>query len=121
MRYVSRIKFCFNLRRKMGVHTAVGLLTAVLVCGCQYGYSRSALQGEVAVPPPEGYAGVGYGATWGPWPDYPYYPWWYGPPYAYYYGPWWYYPPYYPYPFYFSFSYYRPYALGPAPRRTFRR
>jgi hypothetical protein len=116
---------------------AAAAALTVLSAGCQYGYSRTALQGE-AYAPASSYVGLGYGMAWGaspsyfavsyryaypyayPYYPYPYYsaydPWWYPPPYAYYYDPWWYYPS-----SYYYYPYYRyPVYSVPAPRRTFR-
>lgn len=100
-------------------------LAALLVAGCEYGYSRSALEygADRPPPPPRGYAGVGYEAGWAsPWYfsfsytyGYPYYP--YS---MYYYDPWWYYPPRYAYPWYPYPYWFAPFVVTPAPRRTFR-
>jgi hypothetical protein len=100
----------------------------MVLSGCQYGFSRAALEGGEYAPPGRTSFSVGYAAGWGaaPWYfsasyryaypyPYAYDPWWYPPPY-YYYDPWWYYPRSYWYPPY----YYRPIVVKPAPRRTIR-
>ncbi len=107
---------------------AATLFVVMLLAGCEYGYSRSALQGGGPGPAgmPSGSISVGYQTGWvSPWSfgfsyTYPYAP--YGYPYPYYaYDPWWYYPPRYTYPWY-PYPYYRypPYVVKPAPTRKFR-
>jgi hypothetical protein len=119
--------------RRVEVALAALCLT-VLVGGCEYGYSRSALQGggPAQAAAPTGSFSVGYQTGWAsPWSfgfsySYPYSPYWYAP-YPYYYpyspfpyDPWWYYPPRYAYPWY-PYPYSRaPYVVKPAPKRTFR-
>ena len=121
MRFEWATKWCSNGGRGAAIALVVGLLAA----GCQYGYSRSALEADVDLAPaPRGYASAGYpwylsfSYTYG-YPSYgPYgYPYWYSP-YAAYYDPW-YYPPRYAYPWY-PYWYGPPTVVTPAPRRTFR-
>jgi hypothetical protein len=107
---------------------AAMVLAAMLVAGCEYGYSRSALEygADLPPPPPRGYASVGYGAGWvspGYFSfsytyGYPYYS--YSPYSMYSYDPWWSYPPRYAYPWYAYPYVYAPFVVTPAPRRTFR-
>lgn len=105
---------------------AVMALVGLFVAGCQYGYSRNALEADANLAPPaRGDASVGYQSAWmSPgylsfsytygYPSYnPYSPYWY--PYAAYYDPW-YYPPRYAYPWYHV-----PRVVVPQhPRRRFR-
>lgn len=121
MRFESGIKSRSKITRAGTVSAA--LMLALLATGCQYGYSRSALEADTRVaPPPRGYVSAGYpwylsfSYTYG-YPSSYYAPYWYSP-YAPFYDPWWYYPPRYAYPYYPY--YYSPFAVRPAPRRTFR-
>jgi hypothetical protein len=109
---------------------AAAVLCGAVLTGCQYGYSRSALEGEAGLPPepgPRGYVSYGYDTAWtvSPWffsfsytfadpygphpffPAYSYYPYYY--PY--------YYPPRYVYPYPYVYA---PYRVVPAPRRILR-
>lgn len=109
-----------------GVRTAVlAIAVALFATGCQYGYSRSALESAYdPAPSSRGYAGAGYpwymsfSYTYGYPPYYPY-PYYRYPPYAAYYDPRWYYPPYYASPWY-PYWYAPPVVVTPAPRRAFR-
>ncbi len=110
--------------------TAVAAMLGVtmLLAGCEYGYSRSVLQGGEPGPAaiPYGSVSVGYQTGWvAPWSfgfsyTYPSSPYGYSP-YPYYaYDPWWYYPSRYTYPWYPYPSPSVPYVVPPAPKRTFR-
>jgi hypothetical protein len=121
MRFAWATRLSFKLRFAPGL--AAWALFALLATGCQYGYSRSALETDTRVaPPPRGYVSAGYpwylsfSYTYG-YPSSYYAPYWYSP-YAPFYDPWWYYPPRYAYPYYPY--YYSPFVVRPAPRRTFR-
>ena len=106
----------------------IGLLLSVGLAGCEYGYSRSALEVEVGYPtaPAHAYGGYAYDPYFAVGPGYfsyglslSYgYPSYYGPyfaPYGYYYP----YFAYYPYAYYYR-SAFVPVRVVPAPRRTFR-
>jgi hypothetical protein len=112
---------------RLGAVAAI-LVVVLLLAGCEYGYSRSVLEGGGPGPAamPQGSISVGYQTGWvAPWSfgfsyAYPSSPYWYSP-YPYYaYDPWWYYPPRYTYPWYPYPSPYVPYVVPPAPKRTFR-
>lgn len=122
MPFAWATRSCSSGVRAAAFALAIGLLAA----GCQYGYSRSALEAEPDLPP----SSRGYASAGSPWylsfsytDGYPsYYPYpsapYYYSPYAAYYDPWWYYPryaaPWHPYPSP------PPVVVTPAPRRAFR-
>ncbi len=109
---------------------AAAVLCGAVLTGCQYGYSRSALEADSGLPQtpgPRGYVSYGYDTMWtaSPWffsfsytfAD-PYYPHPFFPAYSYYpyYYPY-YYPPRYVYPYPYA---YVPSRVVPAPRRILR-
>lgn len=128
---LNRRNASFSTRRGHSFRLAAAgavLGVAMLLTGCEYGYSRSVLQrgepGPAAIP--HGSVSVGYQTGWVlPWsfgfsyadPSSPY---WYSP-YPYYaYDPWWSYPPRYASPWYPYPSHVVPYVVPAAPKRTFR-
>jgi hypothetical protein len=106
----------------------IGLVLGAGLAGCQYGYSRSALEGDSEYPtvPVSAYEGYAYAPYFAVGPGhfsyglsfsygYPYY---YGPyfaPYGYYYP----YFAYYPYAYFYNPAFV-PVRVIPTPRRTFR-
>lgn len=112
-------------RRVAGAFAAFSV--ACLVGGCEYGYSRSALEGggPGVYAAPSGSISVGYQTGWvSPWLvgvsyPYPYAPYWY-PHFYYPYDPWWPYLPRYAYSWHPYPHVYAPYVVPPPPRRTFR-